>query len=165
MKINKYIDDYAFNKDLSVKSALQKIEDTNLQILFIIDSHGHLKGVIADGDIRRWLLSAEDANLDTPISHIINKAYIFASSNQNPLEISKLLNPKIRSIPIVDEKGILVAVAESKEIDFRIAGSYRRLSRLNEAEFFIQDLRKNKKTPTESLLNFFPEFKAIFNIS
>ena len=54
---------------------------------------------------------------------------------------------------------------DADEIDFRIAGSYRRLSRLNEAEFFIQDLRKNKKEPTESLLNFFPEFKAIFNIS
>jgi len=140
MKINKYIDDYAFNKDLSVKSALQKIEDTNLQILFIIDSHGHLKGVIADGDIRRWLLSAEDANLDTPISHIINKAYIFASSNQNPLEISKLLNPKIRSIPIVDEKGILVAVAESKEIDFRIG--LKKISN-NDPVFIIAEIGNN----------------------
>ena len=54
---------------------------------------------------------------------------------------------------------------DADEIDFRIAGSYRRLSRLNEAEFFIQDLRKNEKVPSESLLNLFPEFKGIFNNS
>jgi pentatricopeptide repeat protein len=54
---------------------------------------------------------------------------------------------------------------DSAEIDFRIAGSYRRLSLLNEAEFFIQDLRKNKKDPPENLLNLFPEFKIIFKVS
>ena len=51
---------------------------------------------------------------------------------------------------------------DADEIDFRIAGSYRRLSRLSEAELFIQDLRKNEKVPSESLLNLFPEFKGIF---
>ncbi|MDB4715077.1 tetratricopeptide repeat protein [Flavobacteriaceae bacterium] len=54
---------------------------------------------------------------------------------------------------------------EASEIDFRIAGSYRRISRLNEADYFIQDLKKNKKEPADSLLKFFPEFKSIFNIS
>ena len=53
---------------------------------------------------------------------------------------------------------------DSNEIDFRIAGSYRRLSRLNEADYFIQNLLKNKTVPSETLLNLFPEFKSIFDI-
>ena len=53
---------------------------------------------------------------------------------------------------------------DSFEIDFRIAGSYRRLSRLNEADYFIQNLLKNKTVPSETLLNLFPEFKSIFDI-
>ena len=54
---------------------------------------------------------------------------------------------------------------EAAEIDFRIAGSYRRLSKISEADYFIQELQKNKKTPSESIINFFPEFKDMFNIS
>ena len=60
MKINKYINDYAFNEKLSIKKALQQIEDTNLKTLFVIDNSGHLKGVLVDGDIRRWLLNSLD---------------------------------------------------------------------------------------------------------
>lgn len=140
MKISKYIDDYAFNKDLSVKGALQKIENSNLQILFVTDNHGHLKGVVADGDIRRWLLCAEDTNLDTPIKYLLKETYISASTDQNPIEISKLLNSKIRSIPIVDKKGVLVAVAESKEIDFKIEG--RKISNKDPA-FIIAEIGNN----------------------
>ena len=54
---------------------------------------------------------------------------------------------------------------EVAEIDFRIAGSYRKLSRLSEAEFFIQELKKNKKNPSEGVLKLFPEFKDLFKIS
>jgi len=53
---------------------------------------------------------------------------------------------------------------DSNEIDFRIAGSYKRLSRLNEADYFIQNLLKNKTVPSETFLNLFPEFKSIFDI-
>ena len=51
----------------------------------------------------------------------------------------------------------------AEELDFRIAASYQKLSRLNEADFFIQDLNKKKKKPSESFLEFFPDFKRIFN--
>ena len=50
-----------------------------------------------------------------------------------------------------------------EELDFRIAASYQKLSRLNEADFFIQDLCKKKKEPSESFLEFFPDFRRIFN--
>ena len=72
MIINKNINNYAFNKKLSVKEALKKIEETNLKTLFIVDNIGHLEGVIVDGDIRRWLLTSDDCNLDQPIENIIN---------------------------------------------------------------------------------------------
>ena len=51
----------------------------------------------------------------------------------------------------------------AEELDFRIAASYQKLSRLNEADFFIQDLNKKMKKPSESFLEFFPDFKRIFN--
>jgi N-acetylneuraminate synthase len=140
MKIYKHIDKYAFNKDLSVKSALQKIEDTNLQILFITDKHGHLEGVIADGDIRRWLLSSDKANLETPIRNIINENYVSASVNNDPREINKLFNSKIKTIPLIDDKGIIVAVAESRNIDFHIED--KKISNSDSA-FIIAEIGNN----------------------
>jgi len=146
MKISKRIDEYAFNKDLSVRSALQKIENTNLQILFITDKHCHLEGVIADGDIRRWLLSSDKTNLDIPIGDILNKSYISASVNQEPAEIKKLFNSKIKSIPIVDDNQVLVAVAETRNIDFRIGD--KKISNTGPA-FIIAEIGNNHQGSIE----------------
>lgn len=146
MKISKRIDEYSFNKDLSVRTALQKIENTNLQILFITDKHGHLEGVIADGDIRRWLLSSDKTNLDTPIGHILNESYISASINQEPSEIKKLFNSKIKSIPIVDDRQVLVAVAETRDVDFRIG--VKKITNIGPA-FIIAEIGNNHQGSIE----------------
>ena len=120
MIINKNINNYAFNKKLSVKEALKKIEETNLKTLFIVDNIGHLEGVIVDGDIRRWLLTSDDCNLDQPIENIINKDYVSISINSSSEEINNLFNSKIKTIPLYNDEGILCAVAENENIKFQI---------------------------------------------
>jgi len=120
MKINKYINDYAFNEKLSIKKALQQIEDTNLKTLFVVDNSCHLKGVLVDGDIRRWLLNSSDCNLESPVKDILPTKCVTASINTPPLEIKDLFNSKIRTIPLLDDNGFLVAVAESKDTKFKV---------------------------------------------
>ncbi|RPF74952.1 MAG: acetylneuraminic acid synthetase [Rickettsiales bacterium TMED289] len=120
MKINKYINDYAFNEELSVRSALQQIESTNLKTLFVIDNLGHLKGVLVDGDIRRWLLNSLDHDLELPVKNILPAQCVSASINLPPTEIKELFSSKVRTIPLIDEDGLLIAVAESKDTKIKV---------------------------------------------
>ena len=69
---------------------------------------------MTDGDIRRWLIHSDNPSLDQQISLITKKDFISASIDLNPNEISDLINSKIRTIPLVNEKNQIVAIAESK---------------------------------------------------
>jgi sialic acid synthase SpsE/sugar phosphate isomerase/epimerase len=120
MIINKNINNYAFNKKLSIKEALKKIEETKLKTLFIVDNLGHLEGVIVDGDIRRWLLTADNSNIEQPIHNILREDYVATSINSSSQEIKGLFNSKIKTIPLVNDQGVLCAVAESQNIRFQI---------------------------------------------
>lgn len=120
MIINKNINDYAFNKKLSIKEALKKLEETKLKTLFIIDNLGHLEGVIVDGDIRRWLLTSDNYNLDQPIYNILSEDYVSTSINSSFEEIKGLLNSKIKTVPLINDQGVLTAVAESQNTRFQI---------------------------------------------
>ena len=75
MIIKKNIDDYLINSSLNVRSALQKLDDAAMQILFIVDDKKILHGVLTDGDIRRWLLSSENSNLNTNLLKVMNNKF------------------------------------------------------------------------------------------
>tara|TARA_B100001057_G_scaffold500279_1_gene614500 strand:- start:85 stop:2331 length:2247 start_codon:yes stop_codon:yes gene_type:complete len=140
MIINRNIIDYAFNEDMSVRQALRKIEETKLKTLFIIDKLGSLKGVLVDGDIRRWLLNSKNYNIEQPVKNILHKKYTFESINTPPNAIKELFNSKIKTIPLINDDGLLVAVAESEEALLKIGD--HKIS-LEDKVFIIAEIGNN----------------------
>ena len=114
MIINKRINEFIIDNKVSIKTALKKIDESNNQIIFSVDKSKKITGVLTDGDIRRWLIHSDNPSLDQQISLITKKDFISASIDLNPNEISDLINSKIRTIPLVNEKNQIVAIAESK---------------------------------------------------
>ena len=70
MIISNKIHDYSFSQNLSIKLALEQLERTGLQILFLVDSKGKVTGVVTDGDVRRWILNQSKIDLSLPISTV-----------------------------------------------------------------------------------------------
>lgn len=56
-------------------TALTKISANKARILFVADSHGHAIGSVSDGDVRRWLIATEDADLTTPVEDVANRDF------------------------------------------------------------------------------------------
>ena len=95
----------------SVLRALQKISENKSRIVFSVTEHGRLEGVITDGDIRRWLMSGAEFDLNAPVSSVSNSEYVCADPNA-PLEnIRALFSERIEFIPLVDSQNHLVAFA------------------------------------------------------
>ena len=74
-------------------------------------------GIITDGDIRRSLL--KDVTIDEKINSIINSKFVYLLEEQATREnILKLLDNKIKLIPILDKSKKLVSIVTEKNIDW-----------------------------------------------
>jgi len=103
-----------------VLRALEKITDNRSRIIFCISEHGHLLGAITDGDVRRWLAGQEHVDLSRPCVEAANPVPRTASVTATPAQIRPLFTPVVDHVPLVDERGRLVAVAVNRRDGFRI---------------------------------------------
>ncbi len=88
--------------DIDVKTALKKMDQGGLKIVFVTDKNNVLLGVMTDGDIRRHILN--NCNLSDKIDGIYNKNAIYFSEDFSICEAKELMSKnKIEVIPIVDK--------------------------------------------------------------
>ena len=73
------IDKFVINSQLEVRQAMKKLDDYDRKILFVVQDKLLLIGALADGDIRRWILSGN--SLDEPVENVCNKKPIFFGDN------------------------------------------------------------------------------------
>lgn len=112
MKINKFL----INKNESIESALQVIENNHSGIVFVEDNR-KIIGSATDGDIRRVLLVEKDLNIK--ISKCLNRDFVFLLEKDATREnILKLLDTKIRIIPILNQNHELISVVSQKNINW-----------------------------------------------
>ena len=96
MRITKKLDTFVVHKDISVKLALDKLEKSGQQILFVIDSAGRLMGIVTDGDVRRWLMKQPKIDLTKPIISVAPSSCVSANINDSSDQIKRLINRKIK---------------------------------------------------------------------
>ena len=100
-------------KGSTIKEVMMCIDRNAKGAVFIVDDANRLVGVITDGDIRRLLL--EGYGLNDSIETHIKSEFICALETENPQDIAKKFNYRIRIIPVVNEEMQLVDYAEYDE--------------------------------------------------
>ncbi len=107
---------YSIKKDKNIEDALKLIELNGLGLIFIEDRK-KIIGVVTDGDIRRALIKRK--NLSMPLTTFMNKKFVFLREGTDTREnILKLLDSKIKAIPILDKNDKLIKVVSSKSINW-----------------------------------------------
>lgn len=97
------------SKELSIKEALQTLNDGHMRIVLVLDEAGHLEGVVSDSDIRRAILKG--ISFDRPVSEIMVRKPLVASKGADDKEILALMKRfQIHQIPILDETGIVIDI-------------------------------------------------------
>jgi len=120
------IDKFVINSQLEVRQAMKKLDDSDRKILFVVQDNLLLFGALADGDIRRWILSGN--SLDEPVENVCNKKPIFFGDNYTLDDIkNSMLEYQIQSIPIVDQEKRIIDIlfwdiVFDSEYHFKIKG-------------------------------------------
>lgn len=94
------IRDIIIDEEYTIRQVLKKIDDTGKRILLVGDNNNKLKGVITDGDIRRWILKSGDLNVSAKMIINYNPIYIIENEKKQAIKIMK--ENSINSLPIVD---------------------------------------------------------------
>ena len=76
MRINKSIKEYIIFSASSILEALNKINAKKSRIVFVLQDNGVLLGSVSDGDIRRWITSNNNLNLDEIIDKVMNEKVV-----------------------------------------------------------------------------------------
>ena len=101
----------------SIREALQIIDQFAKKICYVLEGQ-KLVGVATDGDIRRGLLNG--TMLDDEIGSVMNLNFVSLPYSTDSKIIREQFSSKIRFIPLVDELGGLVDIADPSE-NYRIS--------------------------------------------
>ena len=74
MKILNNLDNILISEEVILRKAMINLDKNGLQILLLKNKKNVLKGVLTDGDIRRFIM--KDGSMDLPVSEIANKKFI-----------------------------------------------------------------------------------------
>ncbi len=95
--------------DATIKDAIKKLDDGELQIVLVVDENCFFKGIVTDGDIRRSILKG--VSFDAKVSYIMNVDSSTVYENVSDFEILKLMEEKsINQIPIINKKKEVVGL-------------------------------------------------------
>ena len=120
MRINKSIKEYIIFSGSTILEALNKINANKSRIVFVLQDNGVLLGSVSDGDVRRWITSNNNLNLNEFIDKVMNEEVVSRPISDSIQNIKKSYEKKFDLIPLVDEQGRFVAVAKRDGRDFQI---------------------------------------------
>ena len=97
--------------------AWKSINDNTKGFVFIIDEEKKLKGILSDGDIRRFLLNG--GSLETIVDKVMNRNFISAKITDSREVLISKINSEIKFIPLLDDENKIVDYFELK-MDFNV---------------------------------------------
>lgn len=111
-------------KELSLKDALEKLDKTAKKIL-LVTKDDKLKGIITDGDIRRWILKNGDLNERVELA--MNRSPIFIYE-KDVIRAKEILKEKmIEAIPVLNDNNNVVDIIFWNENFNRKLNYYKKL--------------------------------------
>lgn len=120
MIIERHIDRYVVYSEDPLGRALEKITDNRSRIIFCVSERGILQGVISDGDVRRSVGEHGRLDVDAAAITVANTDFRSAPASINRRDLARMFGGGVDHIPLVDERGIVVAVAIDRPGELRI---------------------------------------------
>jgi len=100
---------------------LGKINANQERIVFCVDEHGVLRGTLSDGDFRRWIVANPGASLEASCIDVANPHPRTVRHGSSAAEITTGFGADgVSHVPLVDERGHLLAVAVNRRDTMRI---------------------------------------------
>ncbi len=122
MIINRNFSKFVVFSGDTLLSALNKINSNESRMIFAVSEGGLLEGVLTDGDLRRWLTSAEQIDLNVAVESVMNRNFQWASADDPIEQIQLKLSGRILAVPLLDQSRRLVSVALPRRASLELEG-------------------------------------------
>ncbi|HEU5237844.1 MAG TPA: CBS domain-containing protein [Pyrinomonadaceae bacterium] len=93
----------------SLREAMEELKQSGKGLVCVVNTKDEVVGVISDGDIRNALLATSDLN--SCVSKYMTRDFTYAPEGASKEQVLKLLDSRVKQIPILDAKRRLVALA------------------------------------------------------
>jgi len=101
--------DLLLRQDQRLLEAIKIVENSRVQMVFVVNENDVLVGVLTNGDIRRFLLQGGDTA--SPVSDCMNREFHSVSVTEPRESLLKLFDIGYSCVPVVDGKGKIVNFA------------------------------------------------------
>lgn len=123
-----YLDQIVFEEDTPIWVVMSAFDRTAIHTLgrgvaLLVNDQRTLVGVATDGDIRRGLTGG--AEMNSPISGIMNRKFTSATVHASSHHILRLFESAIKNIPIVDNQGRPVDLIQFSRFTASARNSFR----------------------------------------
>lgn len=102
------LDDYIVHPDSGIMDILKKIDKNAMGIVYVCDADRELKGVITDGDIRRFIIHS--GKLDAKAVQIMKTDPVSVAESDIDSVIRVMRTQQVKSVPILDENHHVVDI-------------------------------------------------------
>lgn len=121
MYILRDIKQFVVPDEATIREHLNKSLKAQERVMCVVDSSNRLVGVVSAGDILRWLHSQSGVvDLDRPITQVVNRQHVSAGIDDPPHTLQERFRQSIDMVPMLDQQGILRAIAVSRNRPIRI---------------------------------------------
>ena len=93
----------------TIREALENLAQTGQGLVCVQDGAEQVVGIATDGDLRKALLAA--AELSDGITTVMNRGFASVRQGASREQVLKLLDTRIRLVPVLDGQGRFVSVA------------------------------------------------------
>jgi sialic acid synthase SpsE/sugar phosphate isomerase/epimerase/CBS domain-containing protein len=110
--------------DQSISEALKRLDYTHQGFVICVNEAGVLEGVFTDGDVRRWLMHQQTADLSQPVTILLNPKCVVAYDTEDADIIHRRFSDQIKFIPLLDSRHRLIGVIRQRSLmeGFSLAG-------------------------------------------
>lgn len=93
----------------TLRNAMRVLQASGRGLVCAVNDRGEVVGVLSDGDIRNALLERD--NMDVCVSEYMTKDFTYAFEGTSKEQVLKLLDGRVKQIPILDRQRRLVIIA------------------------------------------------------
>jgi D-glycero-alpha-D-manno-heptose-7-phosphate kinase len=93
----------------SLRQAMQELQKSGKGLVCVVSDNDEVVGVVSDGDVRNALL--QDADIESCVSNYMTRNFTSAPEGASKENVLKLLDSRVKQIPILDSQRRLVTLA------------------------------------------------------
>jgi len=122
--IDRDLSKFTMTGNSTIRESLNRISENRSRVIFVVTEGGELLGSISDGDIRRWLVLHDRPSLESSCVTIVNNDCVWVREGVPAKRVEQLFSYKISTIPMLDSRNRIVAIARPWSQGFKIADQH-----------------------------------------